>query len=50
MQIHQLKVENYSLIILLNKYRNNNNLKKFLSKFEETKWLEYLSDILCGSN
>ena len=50
MQIHQLKVENYSLIILLNKYRNNNNLKKFLSKFEETKWLEYLSDFLCGSN
>ena len=28
----------------------NNNAKKFLSKFEESKWLEYLSDILCGSN
>ena len=28
----------------------NNNLKKFLSKFEESKWLEYLSDIICGAN
>ena len=28
----------------------NNNLKKFLTKFEETKWLEYLSDIICGAN
>lgn len=29
---------------------NTNNNKKFLSKFEESKWLEYLSDILCGAN
>ena len=29
---------------------SNNNLKKFLSKFEESKWLEYLSDLLCGAN
>ena len=29
---------------------SNNNLKKFLSKFEESKWLEYLSDIICGAN
>lgn len=28
----------------------NNNLKKFLSKLEESKWLEYLSDLLCGAN
>ena len=28
----------------------SNNLKKFLSKFEESKWLEYLSDIICGAN
>ena len=28
----------------------NNNLKKFLSKFEESKWLEFLSDIICGAN
>jgi len=28
----------------------NNNLKKFLTKFEESKWLEYLSDIICGAN
>ena len=29
---------------------NNPNFKKFLSKFEETKWLDYLSDILTGTN
>ena len=29
---------------------SSNNLKKFLSKFEESKWLEYLSDIICGAN
>ena len=29
---------------------SNNNIKKFLSKFEETKWLDYLSDLLCGAN
>ena len=28
----------------------NTNFKKFLSKFEETKWLDYLSDILTGAN
>ena len=28
----------------------NFNFKKFLSKFEETKWLDYLSDILTGAN
>ena len=31
-------------------FNTNNNLKKFLSKFEESKWLEYLSDILIGAN
>ena len=31
-------------------FNTNNNLKKFLSKFEESKWLEYLSDIICGAN
>jgi hypothetical protein len=30
--------------------QNNINFKKFLSKFEETKWLDYLSDILTGAN
>ena len=29
---------------------SNNNVKKFLSRLEESKWLEYLSDILCGTN
>ena len=29
---------------------NNTNFKKFLSKFEESKWLDYLSDILTGTN
>ena len=28
---------------------NTNNNKKFLSRFEESKWQEYLSDILCGA-
>ena len=28
---------------------NNLNMKNFLSKFEETKWLEYLSDLILGS-
>ena len=27
----------------------NSNIKNFLSKFENTKWLEYLSDLLLGS-
>ena len=31
-------------------FNTNSNLKKFLSKFEESKWLEYLSDIICGAN
>ena len=31
------------------KITNNLNFKKFLSKFEETKWLDYLSDILTGA-
>ena len=28
---------------------DNSNMKNFLSKFEDTKWLEYLSDLLLGS-
>ena len=28
---------------------DNSNMKNFLSKFEDTKWLEYISDILLGS-
>ena len=28
---------------------NSNNNKKFLSKFEDSHWLDYLSDILCGA-
>ena len=28
---------------------DNSNMKNFLSKFEDTKWLEYISDILIGS-
>ena len=28
---------------------DNSNMKNFLSKFEDTKWLEYISDILSGS-
>ena len=27
---------------------DNSNMKNFLSKFEDTKWLEYLSDIITG--
>ena len=27
---------------------DNSNMKNFLSKFEDTKWLEYISDILSG--
>ena len=30
--------------------QNNSNFKKFLSKFEESKWLDYLSDLLTGAN
>lgn len=30
--------------------RDNPNFKKFLSKFEESKWLDYISDILTGAN
>ena len=33
----------------INIEENNLNVKKFLSKFEESKWQEYLSDIICGS-
>ena len=29
---------------------NNSNFKKFLSKFEDSKWLDYLSDVLTGAN
>ena len=29
---------------------SNANFRKFLSKFEETKWLDYLSDLLTGTN
>ena len=32
----------------INVEENNLNVKKFLSKFEESKWQEYLSDIICG--
>ena len=28
---------------------DNSNMKNFLSKFEDTKWLDYISDILSGS-
>ena len=28
---------------------DNSNMKNFLSKFEDTKWLEYISDILIGN-
>ena len=28
---------------------DNSNMKNFLSKFEDTKWLEYLSDLLLGA-
>ena len=28
---------------------NNSNMKNFLSKFEDTKWLDYISDLLIGS-
>ena len=29
--------------------QNNSNFRKFLSKFEDSKWLEYLSDLLTGA-
>ena len=29
--------------------QNNSNSRKFLSKFEDSKWLEYLSDLLTGA-
>ena len=32
------------------KITSNSNIKKFLSKFEETKWLDYISDILTGAD
>ena len=32
------------------KVTSNSNFKKFLSKFEESKWLDYISDILTGAN
>jgi len=28
---------------------SNSNMKNFLSKFEDTKWLDYISDLLIGS-